>query len=122
MEPTGKALSNAIDGIVILVDYGSLSNCLYSRMVAEIVPAIGYYLAQIISSFYFNLSKVGLVGVGLGAHIAGYAGAALNGGVYRITGMFDLVLLKYFFHEKSIRTRKVLYKLQWIHSRLRPNR
>lgn len=83
----GKALSNAIDGIVILVDYGMLSSCTYSRTVSEIVPTIGYYLAQFITtSFYLDLSKVELIGFGLGAHIAGYAGCALNGAIYRITG------------------------------------
>lgn len=87
MESTGKALSNAIDGIVILVDYGMLSSCTYSRTVSEIVPAIGYYLAGFITSFYLDLSKVELIGFGLGAHIAGYAGCALNGAINRITGI-----------------------------------
>lgn len=86
MEPTGKALSDAIDGLVILVDYGMISNCNYSRTVAEIVPSVGYYLAQLITSFALDISKVDLIGVGLGAHMAGYAGTALGGNINRITG------------------------------------
>lgn len=82
----GIRLSDVIDGIVILVDYGTLSNCPYSRFVTEIVQAIGYQLAFFITSFNLNLSRVELIGFGLGAHAAGYAGCALNGVIPRITG------------------------------------
>ncbi|XP_031626710.1 lipase member H-like [Contarinia nasturtii] len=87
MEPVGKQLANAIDGLVILVDYGTLSSCTYSRVVSEIVPSIGYYLAQFISNFYLNVSQIELIGFGLGAHISGYTGCALNGTINRITGL-----------------------------------
>ena len=97
MEPTGKTLSNSIDGIVILVDYGALSSCPYSRTVAEIVPAIGYYLAQFITSFYLNMRNIELIGFGIGAHIAGYAGGALSGGIGRITGTNSDLLLIFIF-------------------------
>lgn len=86
MEPVGRALSNAIDGLVILVDYGVISSCNYTRTVTEIVPAVGYYVAQLITNFNLNPSNLELIGVGLGAHIAGYTGAALNGLLGRITG------------------------------------
>lgn len=86
MDPTGKALSNATDGVVVLVDYGMISYCNYSRTVSEIVPSVGYYLAQLITSFALDLSRVDIIGVGLGAHMAGYAGAALGGNINRITG------------------------------------
>lgn len=82
MDPMGRQL----DGLVILVDYGTLANCPYSRVVAEIVPAIGYYLAQFIISFYLDPSRIELIGFGLGAHICGYTGCALNGAIHRITG------------------------------------
>lgn len=104
MEPTGKTLSNAIDGIVILVDYGALPTCPYSRTVAEIVPAIGYYLAQFITSFYLNVRNVELIGFGIGAHIAGYAGCALNGAIGRITGTNNISLvLNPLFDKKKLK-------------------
>lgn len=86
MEPVGKQLANTIGGMVILVDYGTLYNCPYSRVVTEMVPAIGYYVAQFMTNFSLNLTNVELIGFGLGAHIAGYAGCALSGAVSQITG------------------------------------
>lgn len=70
MEPTGRAVANAIAGMVILVDYGLISNCNYSRTVAEIVPSVGYYLAQIITTFALDQSKLDIIGHGLGNTIA----------------------------------------------------
>lgn len=110
MEPTGKALANAIDGLVILVDWGLISNCNYTRTVSEIVPSIGYYLAQVISSpGYLGLdpSKIELIGHGLGGHIAGYAGAALNGAINKITGKYPAV-----FDEDNFSER--IYLQLWI--------
>lgn len=89
MEPIGVALANATDGLVILVDYGQISMCSYARTVSEIVPAIGHYLAQIISNpnyLWLNPIQIEIIGFGLGAHIAGYAGAALGNSINRITG------------------------------------
>lgn len=86
MEPTGFALANATNGTVILVDYKNISSCSYSRSVQEIVPSIGLYLASIITRLNLNTDKIELIGHSLGAHIAGYAGASLNGSISRITG------------------------------------
>lgn len=86
MEPTGIALANNTDGMVILVDYKNVSSCSYSRSVAEIVPSVGYYLARVISDLQLDTDKIELIGHSLGAHIAGYTGATLNGSIARITG------------------------------------
>lgn len=86
MEPTGIALANASNGIVILVDYQNVSSCSYGRSVDEIVPAIGSYLAQVIIELKLDTNKIELIGHSLGAHICGYTGATLNGTVSRITG------------------------------------
>lgn len=87
MEPTGVALANATNGMVILVDYKNVSSCSYSRSVEEIVPSVGHYLAQVIKELKLDTEKVELIGHSIGAHIAGYAGAILNGTIARITGM-----------------------------------
>lgn len=92
MDPTGQALANVINGLVILVDYGQISSCSYDRTVLEIVPAVGYYLAQLVSSLGLDLSRVELIGHGLGAHVAGYAGTALGGAISRITGFYAFYL------------------------------
>lgn len=89
MEPTGFALANATNGTVILVDYKNISSCSYSRSVQEIVPSIGLYLAEIITQLKLDTDKVELIGHSLGAHIAGYAGASLNGSISRITGLYE---------------------------------
>ncbi|XP_031626768.1 pancreatic lipase-related protein 2-like isoform X2 [Contarinia nasturtii] len=88
MEPTGIALANALtNGIVILVDYKSVSSCSYSRSVEEIVPSIGLYLAKVIVELELDTDKIELIGHSIGAHIAGYAGVTLNGTIGRITGL-----------------------------------
>lgn len=94
MDPVGKALSTAIGGLVILVDYSLISNCSYTRTITEIVPAIGYNLAQLIIAFSLSPSNLELIGHGIGAHIAAYTGAALNGTLGKITGREKLNLLK----------------------------
>lgn len=88
MEPTGFALANATNGTVILVDYKNVSSCSYSRSVQEIVPSIGVYLAEVIARLNLDTDKIELIGHSLGAHIAGYVGASLNGSIGRITGLF----------------------------------
>ncbi|XP_055304651.1 phospholipase A1-like [Sitodiplosis mosellana] len=87
MEPTGVALANATNGIVILVDYQNVSSCSYGRSVDEIVPSIGSYLARVIQELELDTDIIELIGHSLGAHIAGYAGATLNGTLSRITGL-----------------------------------
>lgn len=62
MEPTGIALANATNGIVILVDYKNVSSCSYSRSVEEIVPSIGQYLAQVIRALDLDTDKIELIG------------------------------------------------------------
>lgn len=88
MEPTGFALANATNGTIILVDYKNVSSCSYSRSVQEIVPSIGLYLAEVIARLNLDTDKIEMIGHSLGAHIAGYAGASLNGSIGRITGLY----------------------------------
>lgn len=66
MEPTGFALANATNGIVILLDFKNVSSCSYSRSVEEIVPSIGEYLAQVINELALDTSKIELIGHSLG--------------------------------------------------------
>lgn len=87
MEPTGFALANATNSTVILVDYKNVSSCSYSRSVQEIVPSIGLYLAEVITQQSLDTEKIEIIGHSLGAHIAGYTGASLNGSIGRITGV-----------------------------------
>lgn len=87
MEPTGVALANATKGMVILVDYKNVSSCSYSRSVDEIVPSVGNYLAQVIEQLKLDTNRIELIGHSIGAHIAGYTGAILNGSIARITGL-----------------------------------
>lgn len=66
MEPTGFALANATNGIVILVDYKNISSCSYSRSVEEIVPSLGSFLAQVIDELELDTDKIELIGHSLG--------------------------------------------------------
>lgn len=94
MEPTGKALAQATNGTVILVDYKNISSCSYRRSVQEIAPSVGNYLAQVITRLELDTEKIELIGHSLGAHIAGYAGANLNGSISQITGEHYLWLMR----------------------------
>lgn len=85
------ALANATNSTVILVDYKNVSSCSYSRSVQEIAPSIGNYLAQVITRLELDTDNIELIGHSLGAHIAGYAGASLNGTIGRITGWFNKI-------------------------------
>lgn len=86
MEPTGLALANSSNSIVLLVDYGNISSCNYERTVEEIVPSVGIYLSEFIRSYDLDPNKIELIGHSLGAHVAGYTGASMNGTIFRITG------------------------------------
>lgn len=66
MEPTGIALANTTNGIVILVDYKNVSSCSYSRSVEEVVPSIGEYLAGVIRKLELDTAKIELIGHSLG--------------------------------------------------------
>lgn len=86
MPPTGNQLAQNFNGTVMLLDYGAISNCSYERTVYEIVPAVAYYVANVIRIFNFDPHQIELIGHSIGAHLAGYIGAALNGSIKRITG------------------------------------
>lgn len=81
-------LAKVFDGYVIIVDFGLIANCSYERTVLEIAPSIAHYLANTIRNFNLNLQKIELIGHSLGGQIVGYIGAALNGAVQRITGIY----------------------------------
>lgn len=80
-------LANDFCGYVISVDYGTIANCSYARTVAEIVPSVATYVAQIIERFNFDPKKIEMVGHSIGAHLCGYVGAAFNGDIQKITGI-----------------------------------
>lgn len=86
LPPTGKQLSNTFNGYVILIDYGAISNCSANRSVFEILPSVGYFVADVIRNYHLDLKKVECVGHSFGAHVCGYAGASLNGAMQRIIG------------------------------------
>lgn len=93
MGVTGQALANATNCTVIMVDYRNISSCSYSRSAEEIVPSIGLYLAELIKRLNLDTDKIELIGHSLGAHIAGIAGAELNGEIARITGLWRFSVL-----------------------------
>lgn len=66
MEPTGMKVSCDINGIAILVDYGEISSCNYNRTVAEIVPSVGYSIANALRKMEVPMKSVELVGHSLG--------------------------------------------------------
>lgn len=88
MPPTGKQLSKLFNGYVILVDYGAISTCGFLKSVREIVPSVAEYTIDVIEDFKFDPRKIELIGHSLGAHLAGYVGAAFDGDIQRITGVF----------------------------------
>lgn len=87
MPPTGRQLSKVFNGYVILVDYGAISTCGFFKTAREIIPSVARYTASVIKDFNFEPRKIELIGHSLGAHLAGYIGASLNGAVNRITGI-----------------------------------
>lgn len=91
LPPTGKRLSKIFDGYIILVDYGAISNCSADRSVFEIIPSVGYFVADVIRNFNFDPQKIELVGHSFGAHISGYTGASLNGVIQKITGKLKII-------------------------------
>lgn len=87
MEATGIQLANVTNAEVVLVDYSQISSCNYDRCVNEIMSAIGGYLSKTIVDLYSHLENIELIGHSLGAHIAGIAGAFLDGKLMKITGL-----------------------------------
>lgn len=75
---------------VFIVDWSVLAQKNYISAKNAVLP-VGQYVASFINSlvdrYRLRLSKVGLVGFSLGAHVAGNAGAALNGEVDHIVGL-----------------------------------
>lgn len=63
---TGKQLSKLFDGYVILVDYGKISTCGFSKSALEIIPAIAEYTVSVIEDFRFRPRKIELIGHSLG--------------------------------------------------------
>lgn len=79
-------LARVFNGYVIIVDFTPISNCSFERTVTEIIPSVAQYVANTIRNFNFNEQKIELIGHSIGAHLAGYIGANLNGAIRRITG------------------------------------
>lgn len=57
-----KLLVKNFNGYVIILDWGDISNCTYEQNVAEIVPSVAQYTADVIKLFNFNPNKIELVG------------------------------------------------------------
>lgn len=88
MPPTGKQLAKVSNGYVMLVDYGQISKCKYEDLMRDLVPKIANHVASVVKNLKLNLQNIELIGHSLGAQITGYVGAALNGAVQRITGIY----------------------------------
>ncbi|XP_038214609.1 lipase member H-B-like [Zerene cesonia] len=91
LNPTVKdALLRVEDADVIIVDWSQYSLQSYSNAV-NAVPSVGTYLGllinQLVEAGVATLDTIHIVGFGLGAHVAGYAGRGVNGHVARITGL-----------------------------------
>jgi len=66
------------DDNLIKVDYTAYSNCDYESMINRVVPAVGQELGKLIQMLVDEMGSAyidfTISGLGLGAHIAGYAG------------------------------------------------
>ncbi|CAG4948946.1 unnamed protein product [Colias eurytheme] len=91
LNPTVQnALLQVEDAEVIVVDWSQYSLQSYTNAV-NAVPSVGAYLGSLISQLVeagvAAYGSIHIVGFGLGAHVAGYAGRGVNGQVARITGL-----------------------------------
>ncbi|XP_072938873.1 pancreatic lipase-related protein 2-like [Epargyreus clarus] len=91
LNPTVKdALLVANDINIIVVDWSVYASQSYSNAVGA-VPSIAMFLATLITNLVGNsrvaLNRLHIVGFNLGAHVAGFTGRTLGGGVARITGL-----------------------------------
>ncbi|KAI8428493.1 hypothetical protein MSG28_007285 [Choristoneura fumiferana] len=80
-----------VDANVIVVDWRSLANSLYT-IAANGVPSVGQHLGNfliwLINTGGGNWNNVHLVGFSLGAHVVGVAGRQAGGWPMRVTGKF----------------------------------
>lgn len=72
---------------VCLVDWRRLAATEYTLAARKYTRMIGLYIAELIQSQNFDPNETIIVGHSLGAHIAGYCGAALNGTLKVIYGL-----------------------------------
>lgn len=85
-----EAYVKYINSNFCMVDWKNLAAMEYSMSVSN-SEYVGYYtgdfIADLVATGYFDLSKLNIIGMSLGAHIAGIAGSRLNGEVGLIIGL-----------------------------------
>lgn len=84
-----NAYINSTEFNVVLVDWSVVagSNYLTAKYyVPDVSRLIGKCITFMVENVGLDVSKLGLVGHSLGAHVAGVAGKALNGTVNRLIG------------------------------------
>lgn len=85
-----EAYVKYIDSNFCMVDWKNLATMEYSMSVSNtefVGNYTGDFIADLVASKYFHLPKIKIIGVSLGAHIAGIAGTRLNGEVGHIIGL-----------------------------------
>lgn len=85
MIPSARKWINLQSRAICLVGWEELALTKYESTVGFVKP-IGLYVAEMIQAQNFKICQTIIVGHGLGAHIAGIAGYALKGSLYRIYG------------------------------------
>lgn len=84
------AVLEAHDVNLFVVDWNNIASKGYITARSS-VKAVGQYVAEFVSllekNFKLNVANIKLIGHSLGAHVAGNAGAALNGKVGTIIGL-----------------------------------
>lgn len=88
MKAMGKQILENIDANVILIDYGSVSNCNYIFLATKLIFKLSKYIADCVTEKW-NLSpnQIKVIGHSLGGHIAGLTGSYLNGQVEEIIAL-----------------------------------
>ncbi|KAJ8979137.1 hypothetical protein NQ317_016755 [Molorchus minor] len=85
-----KAVLSQYDVNVIVVDWSAIAskNYLSARWaVSDVGKYVADFITALVESFGVEVTKVAITGHSLGSHIAGNAGAALQGQVDRIIGL-----------------------------------